>query len=90
VALPRYGYIKSTNALYDNLDKFSQDFVRSTHGTLNESEAHTRRDLLCPGIQRVARPHHHVEPDVPVRIHAQRKAQESKFIGWVQNAVTMH
>jgi len=46
VALPRYGYTKSTSALYDNLDKFSQDFVRSTHGTLNELEAHTRRDLL--------------------------------------------
>ena len=28
------------------MDKFFQDFVHSTHGTLIESEAHTRRDLL--------------------------------------------
>ena len=47
-ALSRYGYAQTTSALYDNLkvDKFFQDFVHSTHGTLIESEAHTRRDLL--------------------------------------------
>jgi len=28
------------------VNKFFQDFVHSTHGTLIESEAHTRRDLL--------------------------------------------
>jgi len=46
VALSRYGYAQSTSALYDKVDKFFQDFVLSTHGTLIESEAHTRRDLL--------------------------------------------
>jgi len=45
-ALSRYGYAKSTSALYDKVDKFFQDFVHSTHGTMIESEAHTRRDLL--------------------------------------------
>jgi len=47
-ALSRYGYAQSTCALYDKVDKFFQDFVHSTHGTLTliESEAHTRRDLL--------------------------------------------
>ena len=47
-ALSRYGYAQATSALYDNLkvDKFFRDFVHSTHGTLIESEAHTRRDLL--------------------------------------------
>jgi endonuclease/exonuclease/phosphatase family metal-dependent hydrolase len=45
-ALSRYGYAQSTSALYDKVDKFFQDFVHSTHGTLIESEAHTRRDLL--------------------------------------------
>jgi len=55
----RYGYAQSTSALYDKVDKFFQDFVHSTYGTLIESEAHTRRDLR-------------------------------KFIGWVQNAMTMH
>jgi len=45
-ALSRDGYAQSTSALYDKLDKFFQDFVHSTHGTLMESEAHTSRDLL--------------------------------------------
>jgi len=45
-ALSRYGYAQSTSALYDKVDMFFQDFVHSTHGTLIESEAHTRRDLL--------------------------------------------
>jgi len=45
-ALSRYGCAQSTSALYDKVDKFFQDFVHSTHGTLIESEAHTRRDLL--------------------------------------------
>jgi len=45
-AFSRYGYAESTNALYDKVDKFFQDFVHSTHGTLIESEAHARRDLL--------------------------------------------
>jgi len=45
-ALSRYGYAQSTSALYEKVDKFLQDFVHSTHGTLIESEAHTRRDLL--------------------------------------------
>ena len=45
-ALSRYSYAQSTCALYDVVDKFFQDFVHSTHGTLIESEAHTRRDLL--------------------------------------------
>jgi len=45
-ALSRYGYAQSTIALYDKVDKFFQDFVHSTHGTLTESEAHTRKDLL--------------------------------------------
>ena len=44
-ALSRYGYAQSTSALYDKVDKFFQDFEHSTHGTLIESEAHTRRDL---------------------------------------------
>jgi len=44
-ALSRYGYAKSTSALYYKVDKFFQDFVHSTHWTLVESEAHTRRDL---------------------------------------------
>jgi len=39
-------YIESTSALYDKVDKFFQDFVHPTHGTLIESEAHTRRDLF--------------------------------------------
>jgi len=42
----RYGYAQSTSVLYDKVDKLFQDFVHSTHGTLIESEAHTRRDLL--------------------------------------------
>ena len=41
----RYGYAQSTSALYDKVDKFTQDFVHSTHGRLIESEAHPRRDL---------------------------------------------
>jgi len=45
-ALSRCGYAQSTNALYEKVDKFFQDFVHSTHGTLIESEAHTFRDLL--------------------------------------------
>jgi len=45
-ALSRYGYAQSISALYDKVDKFFQDFVHSMHGTLIESEAHTRRDLL--------------------------------------------
>jgi len=45
-ALSRYGYAQSTSALYDKVDKNFQDFVHSTHGTLIESEAHTRRDFL--------------------------------------------
>jgi len=45
-ALSRYGYAQSRRALYDKVDKFFQDFVHSTHGTLIESEADTRRDLL--------------------------------------------
>jgi len=45
-ALSCYGYAQSASALYDKVDKFFQDFVHSTHGTLNESEARTRRDLL--------------------------------------------
>jgi len=45
-ALSRYGYVQSTSVLYDSVDKFFQDFVQSTHGTLIESEAHTRRDLV--------------------------------------------
>jgi len=44
--LSRYGYAQSTSALFDKVDKFFQDFLHSTHGTLIESEAHTRRDLL--------------------------------------------
>jgi len=44
--LSRYGYASSTSALYDKVDKFFQDIVHSLHGTLIESEAHTRRDLL--------------------------------------------
>jgi len=46
MALSRYGYAQSTSALYDKMDKFFQDFVHSMHGTLIESEAHMRRDLL--------------------------------------------
>jgi len=45
-ALSCYGYAQSTSALNDKVDTFSQDFVHSTHGTLIESKAHTRRDLL--------------------------------------------
>jgi len=45
-ALSHYGYAQSTSALYDKSDKFFQDFVYSTHGTLIESAVHTRRDLL--------------------------------------------
>jgi len=45
-ALSRYGYAQSTSALYDKVDKTFQDFVHLTHGTLIESEAHMRRDLL--------------------------------------------
>jgi len=45
-ALSRDGYAQSTSALYEKVDKFFQDFVQSTHGTLIESEAHTRRDLI--------------------------------------------
>ena len=45
-ALSRYGYAQSTSALCDKVDTFFQDFVHSMHGTLIESEAHTRRDLL--------------------------------------------
>ena len=45
-ALSRYGYAESTRALYDKVDKFFQDFVHSTHGTLIESEVHTHRNLL--------------------------------------------
>jgi len=41
-----YGYALSTSVLYDKVDKFFQDFVHSTHGTLIKSEAYTRRDLL--------------------------------------------
>jgi len=66
--LSRYGYAQSTSALYDKVDKYFQDFVHSTHGTLiqqielqakllyyflgsnksniNQSGAHTRRNLL--------------------------------------------
>ena len=40
IFLPFYVYI------YDKVDKFFQDFVHSTHGTLIQSEAHTRRNLL--------------------------------------------
>ena len=45
-ALSRGGCAPSTRAIYDKVDKFFLDFVHSTHGTLIESEAHTRRDLL--------------------------------------------
>ena len=45
-ALSHYGYAQSTSALYDKVDKFFQDFVHSTYGTLIEKKAHTRRDLL--------------------------------------------
>jgi len=41
----RCGYAQSTSALYDKVN-FFQDFVHFKHGTLIESEAHTRRDLL--------------------------------------------
>jgi len=33
-ALFRYGYVLSTSALYNKVDKFFQDFLHSTHGTL--------------------------------------------------------
>ena len=79
-ALSRYGYAHSTSALFDKVDKFFQDFVHSTHGTLIESEVHTCRDLLrgssafsttlSRGTWRA-------------RTHAQCKAQCAKFIGWV-------
>jgi len=48
-ALSRHGYGQSKTALNDKVDKFFQDFVHSTNGTLIESEAHTRRDrnLTC-------------------------------------------
>ena len=32
-ALSRYGYAQSTSVLNDQVDKFFQDFVHSTHGT---------------------------------------------------------
>jgi len=50
-ALSRYGYARSTSVLYDKVDKFFQDFVHSTNGTLIESEADTRRDLPESGDQ---------------------------------------
>jgi len=53
-ALSRYGCAQSTRALYDKVDKFSQDFVHEYM-------------------------HNHCG-----------KAQQAKFIGWVQNAMTMH
>jgi len=37
---------KSTGTLHDKVDKFFQDSVPSTHGTLIELEVHTRRDFL--------------------------------------------
>jgi len=47
-ALSKNDYAQSTSVLYDKVDKpeLFKDFVHSTHGTLIESEAHTRRDLL--------------------------------------------
>ena len=43
--LSRYGYAQS-QCSHDEVDKFFQDFVHSTHGTLIKSEAHTCRDFL--------------------------------------------
>ena len=79
-ALSRYGYTQSTSALFDKVDKFFQDFVHSAHGTLIESEAHTRRDLL-QGIKHIARPHHHVEPDVHEHMHNAKLNKQSSLGG---------
>jgi len=73
-ALSRYGYAQSTSALYDKVDRSFQDFVHSTHGTLIESEAHTRKDLLrgssraqAAGLPRQG--HVYKTADEPFRFH---------------------
>jgi len=82
-ALSRYGYAQSTSALYDKVDKFFQDFVHSTHGTLIVPEAHTRRDSIGSpqGIKRVTRPHHHLEPDVHEYMHNAKLTEQSSLGG---------
>ena len=87
-ALSRYGYAQSTSAPYDKVDKFFQDFVHWTHGTLIESEVHTRRDLLRGSSASLD--HIITWKFWRARTHAQCKAQQAKCIGWVQNAMTMH
>ena len=76
-ALSRYGYAQSKSALYDKVDKFFQDFLHSTHGTLIESEVHTCSDLLRGD----ARPHHHMEPDVHEHMHNAKLNEKSSLGG---------
>jgi len=86
-ALSPHGYPKSTTALYDKVDKYFQDLMLSTHRTLIESEAHTCRDLLRGSSASLD---HIITLNLGrVRIHAQCKAQQAKFIGYVQNAMIM-
>ena len=78
-ALSRYSYAQSTCALYDVVDKFFQDFVHSTHGTLIESSAHAQGSPQ--GIKRVARPHYHVELDVHEHMHNAKLNEQSSLGG---------
>ena len=88
-ALSRYGYAQSASALYDKVDKFFQDFVHSTHGTLIESEVHTRRDLVRGSSASLD---HIITWNLTCTntCTISGKAQQANCIGCVQNAMTMH
>ena len=45
-AVSRAGYAESKRSRFEKVDEQFQGFVRSTGGTLIESVAHTRRDLV--------------------------------------------
>ena len=87
VALSRYGYAQSTGALYDKVDKFSQDFVHSTHGTPIESEAHTRRGLLRGSSASLD---HIITWNLTCTNTCTMQSSTSKVHWGVQDAMTMH
>jgi len=86
-ALSRYGYAHSTSALHDKVNKFFQDLVHSTHGTLIESEVHTRRDVLRGSSALLD---HVITWNLTCTNTCTMQSSTSKVHGWVQNAMTMH
>jgi len=78
-ALSRYGYAQSTSALYEKVDKFFQDFVQSTPNADRIRSAHAHGSPQ--GIKRIARSHHHVEPDVHEHMHNAKPNKQSSLGG---------